>query len=114
MSMDINTLYNQYITDTTAANAKTSSIDKTVNKDMTNATDDKLMDVCKEFEAYFLEQIFKGMKDTVVPADEDSSMTMADYFEDNMYQQYAKDASEQGDYGIAQMLYEQMKRNYNL
>lgn len=114
MSMDISNIYNQYITDTTASNAKTSSIDKTVNKDLTSATDDELMGVCKEFEAYFLEQIFKGMKKTIVPAEEDTSMTMADYFEDSTYQQYAKDASEQGDYGIAQMLYEQMKRNYNL
>ena len=114
MSMDINTMYNQYITDTASTNAKSTSLDKTLDKDMTNATDDELMDVCKEFEAYFLEQIFKGMKDTVVPAEEDTSMTMKDYFEDNMYQQYAKDATEQGNYGIAQMLYEQMKRNYNL
>ncbi len=114
MSMDINTLYNQYLTDTTASNAKKTGIDQTLNKDMTGATDDELMSVCKEFEAYFMEQIFKGMKDTVVPAEEDTSMTMADYFEDNMYQQYAKDASNQGDYGIAQMLYEQMKRNYDL
>ena len=114
MSMDINNVYNQYITDTASTTAKTSSLDKTLDKDMANATDDELMDVCKEFEAYFLEQIFKGMKATVVPAEEDTSMNMADYFEDNMYQQYAKDASEQGDYGIAQMLYEQMKRNYDL
>ncbi len=114
MSMDIGTLYNQYITDTTQSNAKTSSINQTVNKDMKNASDEELMDACKEFEAYFIEQVFKGMRDTVIPAEEKTSMTMKDYFEDNMYQEYAKNASDQGDYGIAQMLFEQMKRNYEL
>ena len=34
---------------------------------------------------------------------------------DKLYQEYAEDATERGDgIGIAAMLYEQMKRNYNI
>jgi|APHig6443718053_1056840.scaffolds.fasta_scaffold46831_2 peptidoglycan hydrolase FlgJ len=114
--MDISSVYDTYLsTAQTASNAKTSNIDKTLNTDLENATDDELMSVCKDFEAYFIEQVFKNMKDTIVEADEDeSSSSMLDYFEDTLNQEYAKNASEQGDYGIAQMLYEQMKRNYEL
>ena len=44
------------------------------NTDYSNANDEELMEACKTFESYFIEQAFKG---------------------------------------IAKMLYEQMKRNYN-
>ena len=48
--------------------------------------------------------------------DEDSSGTgYVEMFKDTLYQEYAKSATERGDgIGIAKMLYEQMKRNYEL
>lgn len=47
---NISTLLN-----TTASQASNSSngLEKTLNSDLSGATDDELMDVCKEFEAYF-------------------------------------------------------------
>ena len=63
ISMDnISTLLN-----TTASQASNSSngLEKTLNSDLSGATDDELMDVCKEFEAYFLEQVYKEMKKTI-------------------------------------------------
>ena len=116
ISMDnISTLLN-----TTASQASNSSngLEKTLNSDLSGATDDELMDVCKEFEAYFLEQVYKEMKKTIPEnEDQDASMSqMTDYFEDEMIQKLASQSVEQsgGSNSLAQQLYEQMKRNYNM
>ena len=43
-----------------------------------------------------------------------STSTLVDYFKDEMVQKMAEQSTEQNSLGLAQMLYEQMKRNYNL
>ena len=74
------------------------------------------MDVCKQFEAYFLEQCFKEMSKTVGQEEFSSSSTstLMDYYKDNLIQKLATDSTEQNSLGLAQMLYEQMKRNTSL
>jgi len=73
------------------------------------STDKELMDVCKSFESYMLEQVYKNMKKTV-PQDEDQG-PYVEQFGDMLYEQYAKDTTENQSIGIAQMLYDSMKRN---
>ena len=116
--MDISSVYtNMYL-----EQAKTSSgkaIDKSLNKDYAAATEAELMDACKDFEAYFVEQMFKAMEATTkIPGnddDKDASVTATmDMFGDQLQQEYAKQAIENQDFGIAQALFEQMKRNYGL
>lgn len=88
-------------------------LEESLGKDYSSATDDELMEVCKEFEAYFAEQVFKALQ-KMVPEDEDkSSSSTLDYFKDMMVQEYAKSATEGEGLGLAQMLYESMKRDYN-
>lgn len=103
--------------DTTTQTNSTSGLEGTLNSDLSTATDDELMDVCKEFESYFVEQMFKEMKKTV-PETEDSSdsstASMVDYYNDEMTKEYSSMATESGSLGLAQTLYDQMKRNYNL
>lgn len=100
-----------------AANQSASKLKNQINgTDYTKATDDELMDACKQFEAYFIEQMYKGMLKTV-PESENlsaSTSTMLDYYKDQMIQSVAKQTTEQSGLGLAQMLYEQMKRNYGL
>ena len=75
-----------------------------------------LMDACKQFEAYFIEQMYKGMMKTI-PTNEETSnytSTMMDYYKDQMVQSMAEESTAQGGFGLAQMLYEQMKRNYGV
>lgn len=99
-----------------ASNQTASKLENQLNGDYSKATDKELMDACKQFESYFLEQVFKGMMKTV-PKSEDSSSsmtTMTDYFEDQMIQNIASKSTEQSSLGLAQMLYEQMRRNYGL
>lgn len=83
-------------------------------KDKLGTTDEELMEACKTFESYFIEQAIKGMEKTI-PDNDDSSASYLNMFKDTLYQEYADIASERGDgIGIAKMLYEQMKRNYNI
>ena len=89
--------------------------DKLKAADYTKATDAELMDACKQFEAYFIEQMYKGMMKTI-PTNENTSnytATMMDYYKDQMVQAVAEETTNQnGGLGLAQMLYEQMKRNF--
>lgn len=81
------------------------------NKD---SDDEKLMEVCKEFESYFLEQVYKGMLDTVPTTELTSSAnnTLLDYYKDEFVKEVASNTTNQGNgLGLAQQLYEQMKRN---
>ena len=43
-----------------------------------------------------------------------STSSMVDYYKDMMIQNIAADSTEQNSLGLAQTLYEQMKRNYGL
>ncbi len=82
--------------------------------DYSKATDDELMDACKQFESYFVEQVIKSME-KMIPKDEDSETSKyLDYFGDTYTQELASIVTEQNDLGLAQTLYEQMKRNYNI
>lgn len=114
--MDISSIQamaNQYTTD----NGSTAKLENSLNADYANASSEELMNVCKEFETYFVEQLFKEMRKTIPKAESTSSSTsyMKEYYEDSLYQEYAKAITEQGDgVGLAKTLYEQMKRNYNI
>ncbi len=72
-------------------------------------TDEDLMEVCKSFETYLLEQVIKGMEKTI--PSEDKKNPYLEHFGDMLYQEYAKGATENQELGLAQMLYESMKRN---
>ena len=115
--MDINSIssmYNDiYIS---ASNQTASKLENNLDKDYSAATEDELMDACKQFEAYFLEQVFKEMVTTIPESESTSGSTssMVDYYKDMMIQNIAADSTEQNSLGLAQTLYEQMKRNYGL
>lgn len=114
--MDIGNISGLYADIYSANNQSTAKLENQLNSDMKSATEDELMDACKQFEAYFLEQMFKSMMDTV-PKNEEmsgSGSALMDYYTDEMVQQLASDSTEQNSLGLAQMLYEQMKRNHNL
>ena len=110
--LDVSSLYDSYSSQLSNVSAGSAS-DKIsgVNKD---SSDEELMEACKTFESYFIEQAIKGMEKTI-PDNDDSSASYLNMFKDTLYQEYADIASNRGDgIGIAKMLYEQMKRNYNI
>lgn len=129
MSDLINGLGNGLNTSAAVNTSKATSAleDKLTGGDLSNATDEELMEVCKDFEAYFVEQMFRAMEKMSHITDEDEeddsaissgyATQMREYFQDEMLSKYAENAADSNNgsgLGIAQMLYEQMKRNYNL
>lgn len=99
-------------------NAKTDELKNTLSSSsVSEKTDEELMDACKEFEAYFIEQVFKGMEKTVVKADKSSSSstdTMVDFYKDELYKKLAKQTTDTNSIGLAQQMYDQMKRNFSV
>lgn len=116
--MDISSIGSYYSSQLTQENQSkiASDISSLKNADLTQATDDELMEACRQFESYFLEQVFKEMQKTVPETQYSSNATssMMDYMQDSLIQEYASQATESGSLGLAQMLYEQMKRNYDV
>lgn len=117
--MDVTNIgaYTEYYAAQNSSSAKLSETMK--NTDYSAKNDDELLEACKEFESYFLEQVFKSMEKTVdCFKDEDSTSTyssgMLDYFGDETIKQLAQTSTQTQGLGLAQSLYEQMKRNYNL
>ena len=81
-------------------------------------TDDELMNVCKQFESYLLEQVFKNMEKTVIKNDDESkdasTENLVDFFKEQTIQELATQSTEKNGLGLAQQLYEQLRRNYGM
>ncbi len=114
--MDIDGLTSAYSDIYKSSSQSASKLENQLKTDYSKATEDELLGACKQFEAYFVEQMFKAMVKTI-PTNESlsgSSANMLDYYKDEMIQKLAADSTEQNSLGLAQMLYEQMRRNYGL
>ena len=111
----LSNIYTEYLNQQTD-NVSSKKMQDTVSKDYSQASDEELLDVCKQFEAYFMEQVFKQMEKTIIKDESSSSTTstLVDYFKDSALQELTNTAADTQGLGIAQMLYEQMKRNYDL
>lgn len=109
--------------DQTTANATTSassnranSLTSSANSLSSSSTEEELLEVLKDFESYFLEQIIKRVKETFTDDDEESSMASqyTDTFMDYAIEDIADMLLEEVGDGLTQQLFEQMKRNYNI
>lgn len=111
--MDINglsSIYSDYVK-TQSDNYELEKLKADWQEKNKGTDDEQLMDACKQFEAYFVEQMFKEMQKTVPETEYSfqSTGTMVDYYRDNMIREMASMATDNGEIGLAQMLYEQMK-----
>ncbi|MCR5557163.1 MAG: rod-binding protein [Butyrivibrio sp.] len=115
--MDISSSTN--ITDHYAQLASSQSVSALSSKlnstDAKSASEEELMDVCKQFESYLLEQVYKNMEKSIHWDDkEEQDNQLVDYFKDLTIQEISKEATDQKSLGLAQMLYEQMKVNMGI
>ena len=113
--MDIGSLYTDYYSKV-VTDSKTNKLSATGKKDLSGSTDEELMEVCKEFESYFVEQVLKQAMNTFTEGDEMSSgsmNTLQGYYKDNLIKEYAGKITDNQDMGLAKTLYDQMKRNYS-
>lgn len=121
--MDFDTSYLTTLSSQAVSNANASKLKNTLSNisegnksgsaSVSSDEDAKLLDACKQFESYFVEQMYKQMMATVPddPLDTGSNSQLVDYYKDSLVKEYASKTTEQESLGLANMLYEQMKRN---
>lgn len=99
-----------------ASSVKTDSLKNSVHGLSSNSSDEELMEVLKDFESYFVEQMIKQMKETFSDDDEESSVASqyTDTFMDYAIEDIADMLLEEVGGNMTQQLFEQMKRNYNI
>lgn len=116
MSISIDSMLNTISTDATTSYSA-STLKNSLNSVSSETSEDELLEVCKDFESYFVEQIIKEVKENMIPDsdDEDSSLsTMTDYAMDFAVEKVADEVVDEVGTSFTQSLYEQMKRNYNI
>ena len=112
MNTDLNAVMNK-LNASGSSESKTSALSSKLSN-LENATDAELMEACKSFESYLIETVLQKTKDALVPKDEDEENEYMKMFGDKLYEGYAKTIAESGQLGIAQKLFEAMKRDYGL
>ena len=101
----------------TAAANQASSLQSSLNSISSDSSEDELLQVCKDFESYFVEEVLKEIKESLTDEsdEEDSSTsTLKDYYMDNVIELVADQVVDEVGTNFTQQLYEQMKRNYNI
>lgn len=111
--MAINGIGDTYLTNysTTANDAISEQLSKQVQS---AESDEQMLDACKQFEAYLIQQMFKSMEESakVFSDEEDDSTDYVNMFEDNYLATIAEQMVNSGQgMGIAEQLYESMKYN---
>ncbi len=107
--------YTDYMTD--ANRVATENLQKQLEESAKAKENEALFDACKQFEAYLWEQVYKEMEKTVDLFGDDYdgyASNMVNFFKDSVIQDISQQTASQGSNSLAQMLYEQAKRNYNL
>ena len=116
MSMSIDSMASMLNTTNTDAttNYNANALKKSLNGVSSDTSADELMQVCKDFESYFVEEVIKEVKKNLLPDDEEkdaSLSTMTDYTMDFAVEKIADELIDQVGGNFTQSLYEQMKRN---
>ena len=112
----ITSMLNQTAASNSAATNKTDALQSNALGLSSTSTEEELMEVLKDFESYFIEQMIKQMKETFTDEDEESSMASqyTDTFMDYAIEEVADLMLEEVGGSMTQQLFEQMKRNYNI
>lgn len=100
---------------TSASVSSTENLSSKIKNNKNGNTDEEMMEAAKQFESYFVEQVFKELQKSVDlfgTKDKESDNMMVDYVKDIYNQKLAEQVTEHGNLGIAQQLFENMKRNY--
>ena len=114
MSMSIDSMASMLNTTNTDAttNYNANALKKSLNGVSSDTSADELMQVCKDFESYFVEEVIKEVKKNLLPDDEEkdaSLSTMTDYTMDFAVEKVAAELIDQVGGNFTQSLYEQMK-----
>ncbi len=93
-------------------NTLTDQVEATLEQtNFQSSNDEELMEACKSFESYLIEQVMKESKKMIKMNSDEEENDYMSTFGDNLLQQYAGIITEKGELGIAQKLFDSMKRN---
>ncbi len=107
--LDISSIYNTY---NNIGSVSGSSLQNKLDNMDSESDDKKLMEVCKDFESYFVQKIIEESKKTLENTDEQGEYMQ--YFSNMLNETYADAITEGGGLGLAQQLYDSMKTQYSL
>lgn len=118
MSISLDALGSMYATDSTYTDASLKKLEDTLQSDLSKASDEELKNVCKDFESYFTEMVFKEMWKSIPDYEQSSdsaSNQMKDYYQEQLISTWSKmSAQGHNGTGLANQMYEQIKRNYHM
>ena len=104
-----------YLSTMRAQNTTGTNLADKLNRTDSDTSAKELKDACRQFESYFIEQMYKEMLKTVNLTEGDSSTAqLVDYFKDITVQKIAEQTMEQSGGTLAKQMYEQMRRNYGI
>lgn len=109
MSISVGSDYFNTISNSVST-TKASSLESSLSA-LQSASDEEMLESCKEFEAYLVEQMMKGMEKTIPKDEDEEENDYVDKFGDMLYENIGKSIVDSGQLGLAQQLYESMKRN---
>lgn len=112
VNLDTNSMFSSYLTtqtDNAVSSSRTSSLEGTLGRLSSDTDDETLMEACKGFETYLVEQVYKEMEKSV--KDEEEENEYLSCFGDTLIQEYAKATTESGSLGLAQKLFDSIKSN---
>ncbi|OGO84808.1 MAG: hypothetical protein A2Y24_04830 [Clostridiales bacterium GWE2_32_10] len=100
-------------TTTQISSIKTNNLKSKADAAVKDNDDTVLMDACKQFESYFIDQIMKEMRNTLSKDDGDSMIPKSKgetMFTEMKDSEYSKQATDNGGIGIAKLMFEQLKK----
>lgn len=108
---DVSSMYDQYAS--SVKRSQSASLENTLSGVNETTSDEELLESCKEFEAYFIEKVISQAKKSIL-SQEDEEGEYVKMFSDTFNQSLADSVVESGGVGLAQELYESMKKNMSL
>ncbi|MFG6329162.1 MAG: rod-binding protein [Lachnospiraceae bacterium] len=102
--LDTSSIYNTYYNNINSYTG--SSLQNKLDNMGTTEDSDKLMEVCKDFESYFVQKIIEESKKSL--QNEDEKGEYMQYFSTMLNQTYADAIVDGGGLGLAQQLYDSM------
>lgn len=113
--MDISSISGSYINQATMAldqeSKTTESFENVLRSAQLTGNNEEIMNACKEFEAYFVNLMFKEMRKTVPNDGFIKKGRAEEVFQDMLDERVSKNATDAGGIGLAQFMYKQMTRN---
>lgn len=107
----VNGNLNSYMESAMQHKTEDKEFEKLLEEAMAKKDEKELENACKEFEAYYLKQLFKEMRKSVPKGDLLEKSHGRDIYEDMLDEEYAKESSKGKGIGIADALYRQLSKN---